>query len=151
MEVDKTDIEILSLLEENSRITLSEISKKIFLSIPAISERIRKMEEKNIIEKYTLKVSRKNLGFKLLAVIFVNIDHSDNIENFRREVIGFPEVIQCLHTAGSYDYLLNVLVRDTEELEGFLSVKLKKIKGILKTNTIISLSTLKDISNRLDI
>lgn len=147
--LDKIDLNILKALDKNARSTVSEISKIVGLSIPAVSERIKKLEESGVIDKYSVRINRRKMDFRLIAVVFVNIDHSLNIENFRKQVIEFPEVLECHHMAGEYDYMLKVLLEDTEELETFISQKLKAIKGVQKSNTLISLSTLKEEQNRL--
>jgi len=145
--LDSIDSKIIEVLKENSRVTTSEISKKVSLSIPAVAERIRKMEESNIIESFTIKVNREKINQRLLAFIFVNIDKTDNIEDFRKSIVNFSSVLECHHVAGEYDYLLKVLVEDSKALEYFLSDKLKKIKGVLKSNTIIVMSSLKENIN----
>lgn len=145
--MDSIDFKIIDSLKENARATSSEISKKVNLSIPAVSERIRKMEEGDIIEKYTIKVNREKTNYKLLAFIFVNIDKTENIECFRKSIVQYNSVLECHHIAGEYDYLLKVLLEDTKALEYFLSNTLKKIKGVLKSNTIIALSSLKENIN----
>jgi len=145
--VDSIDLKIINVLKENSRVTTSEISKKVNLSIPAVAERIRKMEQGCLIEKYTIKVNRDKINYKLLVFIFVNIDKTENVEEFRKKIVQHCSVLECHHVAGEYDYLLKVLVEDTKSLEYFLSNILKKIKGVLKSNTIITLSSLKEDIN----
>jgi Lrp/AsnC family leucine-responsive transcriptional regulator len=142
--MDEIDLKILNRLKENSRYTVSEISKSINLSIPAVSERIRKMEVSKIIEQYTIKVNRENMNYKTLAFVFVTIDETENIEGFRRDIVKNQSVLECHHVVGEYDYLLKVLVEDPKALEHFLSNQLKKIKGVIRTNTIISLLSLKE-------
>ena len=146
--MDSIDIQILDLLKENGKVTASEISKAINLSIPAVSERIRKLKAANIIEQYTVKLNMKNMGYHLTTMIFVNIDTTEHIDIFRKTIVSFPEVIACHHIAGEYDYLLKVVMADTNELENFLTNKLKTIKGVIKTNSLIILSTLKETLNR---
>lgn len=145
--MDSIDLKIINVLKENSRATTSEISKKVNLSIPAVAERIRKMEQGGIIEQYTIKVNRDKINYKLLAFIFVNIDKTENAEEFRKNIVQHSSVLECHHVAGEFDYLLKVLVEDTKALEYFLSNILKKIKGVFKSNTIISLSSLKENIN----
>lgn len=145
--MDTIDLKIIDILKENSRSTASEISKKVNLSIPAVAERIRKMEEAAMIEKYTIKVNREKMNYKILAFIFINIDRTENVEGFREAIVQHNCVLECHHVAGEYDYLIKVLVEDTKSLEHFLSNTLKKIKGVLKSNTIISLSSLKEEIN----
>lgn len=146
--MDQIDSSILEAMKSNSRSTASEISKKVKLSIPAVSERIKKLEESNIIEQYTIKINRETMGYKLLTVIFVSIDQTSNIDNFRESIVKFSEVLECHHMAGEYDYMLKVLLKDTSELENFISRRLKSIKGVQKTNSLIVLSTLKETINR---
>lgn len=145
--MDAIDLKILDVLKENSRMTTSETSKRVNLSIPAVSERIRKMDEAGIIEKYTIKINREKTNFKLLAFMFVIIDQTENIESFRNTIVQYDSVLECHHIAGEYDYLLKVLVEDTKALEFFISNKLKKIKGVYKCNTIIALSSIKESIN----
>lgn len=145
--MDSIDINILNVLKENSRMSTSEISKKVNLSVPAVAERIRKMQEAGIIEKFTIKLNREKMNYKLLAFICINIDRTENIQNFRKAIVQHNCVLECHHIAGEYDYLLKVLVEDTKALEYLLSDTLKKIKGVINSNTIISLSTLKEDIN----
>ncbi|WOO37041.1 Lrp/AsnC family transcriptional regulator [Anaerocolumna sp. AGMB13020] len=145
--MDNIDIGILSELKKNGRASASEISRKVSLSIPAVAERIRKLEQSGIIEQYTIKVSRSKTGNRLLAFIFVNINKNENIDNFRNIIVKHSCVLECHHVAGEYDYLLKVVLEDTEALEYFLTSILKKIKGVDSSNTIISLTTLKEELN----
>lgn len=149
--MDSIDQEIIELLQKNSRITASDISKKVTMSIPAVAERIRKLEESGIIEQFTIKLNRRLLGHKLMAMIFVNLEHNRNFDQFRDAVTKLDEVIECHHMAGEYDYLLKVLVEDTDELEDFISEKMKRVEGVAMSNTLISLSTIKEELNRKDI
>lgn len=89
--MDTTDLNILEALKYNGRSTASEISKKVHLSIPAVSERIKKLDEANIIEQYTIKINRDKLEYKLLAMIFLNIDQTTNIQHFREIIIRYSE------------------------------------------------------------
>lgn len=145
--MDAIDSAILEQLRINSRMTSSDISKGVNLSLPAVTERIRKMEEAGIIEHFTIKLSREMLGYKLLAFVFVNLEKPLHIVNFRTTIVQCAAVLECHHVAGEYDYLLKILVKDTVELEDFLSHTLKEIAGVVKTNTILSLATLKETIN----
>lgn len=68
--MDQIDINILEVMKVNGRATASEISKKVNLSIPAVSERIRKLEENHIIDQYSIKINRDKVGYKLLTIVF---------------------------------------------------------------------------------
>lgn len=145
--MDLIDLHIINLLKENSRMTVSQISKIVNLSIPAVAERIRKLEQSGVIEQYTIKINKEKMNYKLLAFIFVNIDKTEHIENFRKSVIEYDCVLECHHLAGEYDYLLKIISQDTKGLENFISNSLKRITGILKTNTVIVLSSIKENIN----
>ncbi|WP_178025245.1 Lrp/AsnC ligand binding domain-containing protein [uncultured Paenibacillus sp.] len=145
--MDHTDQRILNALKQNGRITASDIGKQVGLSVPAVSERIRKLEEAGVIEAYTVKINRAKTGLKLLAFIFVGIEHTQHVEPFRKAIVACEPVLECHHIAGEYDYLLKVLVEDTVQLEAFLTGTLKKIPGVQKSNTMISLSSLKENMN----
>lgn len=144
--MDAIDTAILHELKENARASASEISKKVNLSIPAVAERIRKLEQSGIIAQYTLRLNRDKLGKSLLAFIFVNIGKVEDIDPFRAAIIQHDCVLECHHIAGTYDYLLKVLVQDTEALEQFLST-IKKMAGVSNSNTNIVLKTLKEQLN----
>ncbi len=146
--MDQIDRKILRTLASNSRATVSEIGKQVELSLPAVSERIRKLEENGVIDQYTIRLNRPAYGFPLLAMIFVALGSTTSIEPFRKAIVEFPQVLECHHVAGDYDYLLKVLVSGTDELEDFLSRGLKGIEGVTKTNTLVVLSTLKETINR---
>ncbi|MFD2618368.1 Lrp/AsnC family transcriptional regulator [Terrilactibacillus laevilacticus] len=124
------------------------MSKIIHLSVPAVSERIRKLEDSGIIMKYEARINRGRLNYKLLAFIFVNIEATNDIQPFRKAVSHLPAVLECHHLAGEYDYLLKVVCMDTQDLEQFISSELKTIQGVQKTNTIITLSSIKEEINR---
>ncbi|MDN5352050.1 MAG: Lrp/AsnC family transcriptional regulator, leucine-responsive regulatory protein [Clostridiales bacterium] len=145
--MDKIDEAILEVLKENGRASASEISRRVKLSVPAVAERIRKLEQSEVIRQYTVKINRDKIEKRLLAFIFVNIDKTENIELFRKAIIQYKDVLECHHVAGNYDYLLKVALEDTRALELFLSKKLKKIPGVSGSNTVIALGTLKEEIN----
>jgi Lrp/AsnC family leucine-responsive transcriptional regulator len=145
--MDKIDEAILEVLKENGRASASEISRRVQLSVPAVAERIRKLEQSEVIRQYTVKINRDKIEKRLLAFIFVNIDKTENIEPFRKAIIQYKDVLECHHVAGNYDYLLKVALEDTRALELFLSKKLKKIPGVSGSNTVIALGTLKEEIN----
>lgn len=144
--MDAIDTSILAILKGNGRASASEISKKVRLSVPAVAERIRKLEQNGIIKQYTVKIDHQS-GERLLAFVFVNIDRTDHIDNFRKQIVRHPCVLECHHIAGAYDYLLKIALPDTQALESFLSGTLKKIEGVSNSNTIITLTTLKEELN----
>ncbi|SFW64680.1 Lrp/AsnC family transcriptional regulator [Chitinophaga sancti] len=144
--MDNYDSKILRLLIKNSRITGADIARKINLSLPAVTERLRKLDRSGIVDRYTIKVNREQLSLHLMAYINVWIDHTKNTP-VKDQLIAMEEVMECHHVAGDSDLLLKVLVQDTTALEQLLVGKIKAIKGITRTSTTIILSSYKEEIN----
>ena len=144
--MDKYDSKILRLLTENSRISGADIARKINLSLPAVTERLRKLGKAGIIDSYTIKINREKLSLRLMAFMNVWIDHT-KASNVKEQIIAMEEVLECHHAAGDYDLLLKVLVADTAALEELLVKKIKAIKGITRTSTTIILNSYKEEIN----
>ncbi|EJL26770.1 Lrp/AsnC family transcriptional regulator [Brevibacillus sp. BC25] len=142
--MDRIDEQILRLLRENARITSSDISKQVHLSVPAVSERIRKMEDSGLIRQFTVKLDREQLGLHLIAFVMVQIEKTEHIAGFRETVLQADCVLECHHIAGAYDYVLKIAVKGTADLERFISETLKQVEGVSKTNTMIVLSSMKE-------
>jgi Lrp/AsnC family leucine-responsive transcriptional regulator len=149
--MDEINKAILAQLIKNSRSTASEISKQVNLSVPAVAERIRKMETSGMINGYTVKLDRQQLGLQLIAFIMVTLDNVSSIANFRDKMVACPDVLECHHLAGQSDYLLKIRVENTNQLECFLMDVLKKTAGVASSNTLICLSTLKEELNVLEV
>ncbi|WP_438432562.1 Lrp/AsnC family transcriptional regulator [Gorillibacterium sp. sgz500922] len=146
--MDSIDRAIVEALKRNSRMSASEIGRQVKLSIPAVSERIRKLEEGGVIEGYTVKLNRTRMGWSLLAYVFVTLGDPERAQPFREAMAECPAVLECHHVAGEYDYLLKVLVEDTQALESFIGDSLKRGQGVRKSNTVIILSSSKESMNR---
>ncbi|HVX49766.1 MAG TPA: Lrp/AsnC family transcriptional regulator [Chitinophagaceae bacterium] len=144
--MDAHDTKILKLLIQNSRITGAEIARKINLSLPAVTERLRKLAKSGVVDRYTIKLNREKLGLGITAFINVWIDHTKNI-NVKEQVTALSEVLECHHVAGDSDLLLKALVKDAAALEDLLVHKIKAIKAITRTSTTIILSTYKEELN----
>lgn len=145
--MDHIDLKILELLKKNSRIKFSEIKDVIHLSLPAISERIKKLEENGIIDQYTVKINRKKMGYHMLSFILVNIQEKEAIDEFKALVSQKDNILECYHLAGEYDYLIKIATKDNEELAEFITHTIKSLPGHIKTNSVIVLSTVKEKVN----
>jgi len=144
--MDAFDSKILKLLIQNSRITGAEIARKVNLSLPAVTERLRKLASSGMIDQYTVKLNREKLGLQITAFINVWIDHTKK-SHVKEQVIAMPEVLECHHVAGDNDLLLKVLVKDTAALENLLVNKIKAISAVTRTSTTIILSSYKEEIN----
>ncbi|MDR7314466.1 Lrp/AsnC family transcriptional regulator [Brevibacillus nitrificans] len=142
--MDHMDQEILQLLKNNGRMTSSEISRQVHLSVPAVSERIRKLEESAVIDRFTVKLNREQIGQQLLAFIMVQLEKPEHVEEFRKVILQSDSVLECHHMAGAYDYMLKVALPGTKDLERLISETIKQVPGVVKTNTMIVLSSMKE-------
>ncbi|MBE0601600.1 MAG: Lrp/AsnC family transcriptional regulator [Firmicutes bacterium] len=145
--MDALDQAILGALQQNARASASEISRTVNLSVPAVSERIRKLEQSGVVTWYTARLNRAAAGQGLLAFLLVRIGGTDMAQVFRDEIVRHTCVLECHHVTGAYDYLLKVAVGDVRALESFISGTLKGMRGVKDTNTMISLHTLKEEIN----
>lgn len=144
--MDAFDGKILKLLVQNSRITGADIARKVNLSLPAVTERLRKLAASGVIDQYTVKLNREKLGLYITAFINVWIDHTKK-GHVKEQVTAMPEVLECHHVAGDNDLLLKVLVKDTAALENLLVNKIKAINAVTRTSTTIILSSYKEEIN----
>lgn len=144
--MDAFDSKILKLLAQNARMTGADIARKVNLSLPAVTERLRKLTRSGMIDGYTIKLNREKLSLHLMAFIHVWIDHTKNV-NVKDQIIALNEVLECHHLAGDSDLLLKVLVKDAAALEDLLVHKIKGIKAVTRTSTTIILSTYKEEIN----
>ncbi|OAA82854.1 Lrp/AsnC family transcriptional regulator [Clostridium ljungdahlii] len=141
--MDAIDVNILKLLKENSRISASEISSKINLSIPAVSDRLKKLDASGVIEKYTVIISNKEMNKNITVIMFVSLKNPNFTDKFVEFVQNENEIIECHYLTGDFDYALKIVTEDTETLEKILN-EIKLIKGVLRTKTIVTLSTIKN-------
>ena len=142
--MDSYDDRILDFLQKQGRISHSELSAKVGLSLPAIAERIRKLEGSGVILGYTALVDAKKLGKGITAFISVLIDDPASYPHFSDAVLKLPEVTECHHVVGEFDYLVKVKTKDTASLETLISERIRSIPGVGRTRTTIVLSTLKE-------
>ncbi len=140
--IDKLDIKILTMLQENARTKISDIAKKTGLSVPSLSARISKLENAGIIKGYYTKLDRKAFGYDIMAIIDIIMETSKNYSNFRTQVKKTPEIIECFSVLGEGSHVLKVIVKNTEELEKLLS-KIQSWPGVTRTITKYVLSEIK--------
>src|SRR5215213_3828231 len=147
--MDEIDLQILSLLQPNPFLTNSELAKKIGMAPSAILERVKKLEQKGIIEGYTTRIQPDALELKLLAFIFVKTSEGPGNVSVAKQLAKLPEVLELHHVAGEDCYLVKVRTKDPLSLIHLMREKFK-IPNLLSTKTTIVLETLKE-TNQLPI
>ncbi|MEL6382672.1 MAG: Lrp/AsnC family transcriptional regulator [Cyanobacteria bacterium J06626_18] len=144
MELDTLDYKVLHHLMQQARIRWADLAVHLGISAPATADRVRKLEERGVIEGYLTKVNPQSLGYDITAFVSVTLEHPRDRDAFVTQVHGLPEIQECHHITGDYDYLLKVRCQGTQGLERLISDGLKQIPGVLKTHTAIALSTVKE-------
>lgn len=143
--LDQIDVQILDILQKEGRIQRNKIAEKVGLTIPAVSERMRKLEKKGIIEGYHAKVNCAAIGKDVAAFVFVMTSPSSNYDEFVRRSREVSDIIECHSITGEGSHLLKVVTDNTSALEKLLS-KIQSWPGVLQTRTYIVLSSYKDFS-----
>ena len=141
--LDEIDTKILELLQRNGRMKRSDVADEVDLSISAVSERMRKLEERDVIEGYTAVVDAKRLRLDITAFIRVSVDGSEHYDDFVEEVKDMGHVLELHSITGAGSHVMKVRTSDTTALERFLS-EIQALPGVSKTTTSIVLSTFKE-------
>lgn len=144
-QLDDIDRHILCLLQENSRMSSAELARRVNLSAPGLQKRLKKLEDNGVIGRYVALVNREALGLDLLCFAQVTLAHHqpECVGQFCERVKGLPEVLECHHLSGEFDYLLKVVVANHQHLEQFLSEKITRIPGVDRIRTSIVLNEIK--------
>lgn len=142
-QLDETDIKILNHLQENGRAQRNTIAEIVHLSVPSVSERMRKLEEKGLISNYNAVLDAKKFNFDITAFIFVEVDGSERYPYFVDQVTNHPEVLECHSITGDGSHILKLRTKNTESLEKFLSL-IQTWDGVTRTRSNIVLSTFKE-------
>ena len=145
MVFDAIDKKLLKLLQTDSKQTNKALSNALGLSVTAVYERIKKLENNGVINQYVALVDKMAVDKDFVAFCHVKlIQHSqDYVVKFEREVRKLDEVLECYHLSGDYDYLLKVLVEDMQEFREFMVKKLTKIDHIGSTHSMFMINEVK--------
>lgn len=144
-ELDEKDRILLQLLQRDARVTNAELARQINLSPPGLQKRLRRLEDAGVIQQYVTLVDREAVGYDMLCFVQVTLQRHEPeaVGRFRAVVQDMPEVLECYHLTGEYDYLLKVVVRNRKHLERFLIETLTPVPGMDKIRTSLVLSEIK--------
>jgi Lrp/AsnC family leucine-responsive transcriptional regulator len=141
--LDKIDLQVLDILQEKGRTKRNVLAEKVGLSLPSVSERLKKLEEHNVIEGYYTKVNKRMFGYDLMAFIQVVTASSKNYKSLTTNAAKMPEVLECHSVLGEGSHILKAVVKDSEALEALLG-KIQSWPGVTRTITSLVLSTIKE-------
>jgi Lrp/AsnC family leucine-responsive transcriptional regulator len=143
MMLDAIDATLLDLLQKKGRTRRNDLAEAVGLSLPSVSERLRKLEENGYITGYFATVDPKKLGKDICAFIFVTMDSSRHYAGFLEHAHANDEILECHAITGEGSHLLKVRTADTASLEKLLA-KIQSWAGVLNTRTSLVLSTSKE-------
>ena len=144
--IDDLDIQLLKTLQKNGRTKRNQLAEEVKLSIPSVSERLKKLEDNNVIEGYYTKVNRKAFGLDILAFIYVMMDSSKHYNELIKKAEKNSQILECHSVLGEGSHLMKVVVKNTEALEKLLS-EIQSWPGVTSTKTTYVLSTIKETTS----
>ncbi len=144
--LDTADRNILKLLQEDGRITNADLARKVGLSPPSMLQRVRRLEQKGFVRGYTAQLDPEKLGYTLqiMAMVSLSMHQEKPIEMFIKEIMDIPEVLECYHVSGDYDFMLKIVAKDMHDYERILRDQLSTIKAIGKIHSCFVLRANKE-------
>lgn len=142
---DKIDLHILKILQENSKITNLDLSKRIGLSPAPTLERVKKLEQTDIIKSYHATVDAAKLGLNVRTFVLVSLawQKENALENFIKKINDVDEIVECYIITGDADFLLKIICKDLQAYEQLLFKSLSQIEEIERLKTLMTLSDVK--------
>lgn len=143
--LDPIDLNILHALQEDSRISNSELARRINLSQPATHTRLKRLETSGVIRKHVSLLDRDHLGLDLICFFYIrlNVHSEESLIHFEKAVLDMPAILECHYLTGQFDYSLKAVFRNRRELEQFERRVLTPIPEITQITTSVVLSEIK--------
>ncbi len=143
--LDELDRTILLTLQQNGRISNSELAQRINLSPPATHARIKRLEQRGYIGQYTALLNREAIGYDMLCFVHISLQlhQPEQVERIRAAIQDMPEVLECYHLTGEFDYLLKVVIKNRKDLERFVVNRLTSVPGLARIHTSLVLNEVK--------
>ncbi len=145
-ELNTTDLQILDALQRDGSLTTQEIADKINISQSPCWRRISKLEEQGFINQKVALLDREKLGMDVVVFATINLSTQgrNNLEEFERDVETIPEVMECYTMAGTWDYMLKIVVKDIRHYEMFVREKLTKLAHVGEVHSHIAVTEIKN-------
>lgn len=141
--LDDIDLKILDILQKNGRTKRNDLAEAVQLSLPSVSDRLKKLEDSGVITGYYATVDPKKLGKDITAFIFVTVDSSKHYASFLEHARQVGDILECHAITGEGSHLLKVRTANTNSLEKLLA-KIQAWTGVTSTRTHLVLSTSKE-------
>ncbi|MSP08065.1 MAG: winged helix-turn-helix transcriptional regulator [Chitinophagaceae bacterium] len=137
--LDKLDLQIIQAMMEDAEVSYADLGKQFFVSGGTIHVRIKKLEELGIVKGKRLAVDLKVLGYDIIAFIGIYLEKSSMYDNVAQALKNIPQVVRVNYTTGNYSMFVEIVCKDMQQLRFVLHDELQNIKGIERTETLISL------------
>jgi Lrp/AsnC family leucine-responsive transcriptional regulator len=131
-------------LQNDACLTNAELAKKLGMAPSAVLERVKKLEQRGVIEAYVTRIKPESIELKLLAFIFIRTSEGPGSINTSKQLAKIPEVLEVHHVAGEDCYLVKMRARDSQSLVKLMREKISILPGILSTKTTVVLETIKE-------
>jgi Lrp/AsnC family transcriptional regulator, leucine-responsive regulatory protein len=142
--MDAIDRKILECVQRDGALTYAEIGAAAGLSASTVNDRLKRLRADGVLRRMTAEIDPAAVDLKLLAFVMVVVEAGISEDVFRAGMLTAPEVLECHHVTGEFSYLLKLRLRDTAQLEAFLTNTLKPLTGFGRTQTLIALSSTKE-------
>ena len=142
VDIDDTDRRLLRLLQNDARMSITELAERVNLSATPCARRLKRLEDSGVITGYHTQTNAQKLGYPLAVFIAISMDRhtADRFELFEEKIQSFDEVVSCsIVTGRTEDYLIKVRVRDMAHYEEFLLHRLNRIEGVAQVHTSFEL------------
>jgi Lrp/AsnC family transcriptional regulator for asnA, asnC and gidA len=146
---DNVDLQILQLLIKDARMSYTDIAKKLYVSPGTVHVRMRKLEKLKVPKRYQMMPDYTKLGFDITAFLGIYLEKNSMYDEVAKALSLIPEVVNLHYTTGAYSMFLKIICRDTQHLREVLHDKIQRIKGIQRTETLLSLE--ESIDRALDL
>ena len=137
--LDKLDLQIIQAMMQYAEVSYADLGKQFFVSGGTIHVRIKKLEEMGIVQGKRLAVDLKVLGYDIIAFIGIYLEKSSMYDTVAQALKNIPQVVRVNYTTGNYSMFVEIVCKDIQQLRFVLHDELQKIKGIERTETLISL------------
>ena len=144
--LDKLDRHILQLLQQDGRISMKDLAEQVGLSLTPCIERVKRMERDGVIAGYYARINPEAVGAKLLVFVEITLNQKSakTFEQFRREVLRIPEVMECHLVSGDFDYLIKARIREMAEYRKLLGDILLQLPGAAQSKSYVVMEEIKE-------
>ncbi len=142
--MDEIDRRILDILQRDGKTSQARIAEAVGLTTPSVNERIKKLETRGFIRRFTALLDARLVGMPLVAHVDVMLEHPRFERSFVEAIEGLLDVQECHSISGDFGYRLKVRAQNVEQLEAVLREKIQTIRGVTRTRVDLALSVKKD-------